>query len=207
MKYIFKWFLLIIATFWMLPVLASPVGQLTHLLGSFSSYKADFKQWVVNDQQQVQSQSNGTFEIKRPNQFRWSTNAPNNTLIIANGNTIWHYDVDLQQATQQTLRPGSQAENPAMLLSSKVNQLSNDFTVSNVKLEGHDWYMLVPKTQQNYKKIYLYFDKGLLTKIIVINNLGDRSLFQFSNIKLNQSIPSSDFEFKTPKGVDLDVQK
>lgn len=186
---------------------ASPVDQLTHLLGSFNSYKADFNQWVMDDQQQLQSQSKGTFEIKRPNKFRWYTQSPNNTLIIANGDVLWHYDVDLQQATQQTLKPGSSAENPAMLLSSKVNQLAQDFSISTVTLQGKNWFLLTPKTQQSYKKIYLYFTKGQLQKIIVINNLGNRSLFQFSNIKMNQYIPNTDFEFKAPKGVDVDVQK
>jgi outer membrane lipoprotein carrier protein len=186
---------------------ATPVQQLTSLLGGFTSYKANFKQWVVDDQQQLQSESNGVFEIKRPNKFRWLTKAPNNTLIIANGNTLWHYDVDLQQATQQVLKPGSQAENPAMLLSSKVSDLSSTFSVSSVKLQGKDWFLLKPKETQNYKRIYLYFDKGQLTKIIVINNLGDRSLFDFSNIVMNHTIPDSDFVFNTPKGVDLDVQK
>ncbi len=186
--------------------LATPASDLSNLLAHFSTYQADFKQWVVNDKQQLQSQSTGTFEIKRPNKFRWVTNAPSKTLIIADGNTLWHYDATLQEATKQILRPGSLAQNPAMLLSSNVEHFSTHFTVYSVMLMGEKWFLLTPKTTQNYKKIYLYFHQNTLTKIMVINNLDDRSLFQFSNIVQNHAIPDTNFIFKAPKGVDVDVQ-
>lgn len=187
--------------------MASPLSELQQLLGGFTSYQADFKQWVVNDAERIQSRSSGTFEIKRPAKFRWYTKSPNNTLIIANGNTLWHYDVDLQQATKQTLKPGSNTQNPAMILSSQAGALGQNFKVSEVTLSRKQWFLLVPKSPQSYKEIYLYFDQGKLAKIIVLNNLGDRSLFEFSNIRLNAALPDTNFEFKPPKGVDVDVQQ
>ena len=186
---------------------ASPVDQLNQLLGGFSTYQAHFKQWTVNDQQQIQSQTSGVFMIERPNKFRWVTAPPDNQVIIANGNKLWHYDRSLQQATQQTLKPGSQAGNPAALLSSKVQDLSNQFTISKVTLKGQQWFKLLPKQTQNYKEIFLYFNQNQLTSIIVVNNLGDRTLFQFDHIQLNHVIPASAFEFTPPKGVDVDVQQ
>lgn len=188
------------------PIFANPADQLTSLLGSFTTYQASFKQWTVNDQHQVQSQSSGTFAIERPNKFRWQTAAPNNELIIANGDKLWHYDASLMQATEQTLQPGTQTQNPAMLLSSKVHDLANTFAISAVTLQNQQWFKLLPKKTTSYQAIYLHFLHHQLTKIIVVNNLGERSLFQFSNIKLNQTLPSSEFTFKPPRGVDVDVQ-
>lgn len=185
----------------------TPVSQLTHLLGSFTSYQADFQQWTLDDQHQMQSESNGTIEIKRPNKFRWYSKLPNKELIIANGDVVWHYDVDLMQATKQTTSDSSSAQNPAMLLSSRLTHLQQNFTISTVSIQGQNWFLLVPNQKQSYKKIYLYFSQNKLTKIIVINNLGERSLFQFTNIKLNQPIADSQFEFNAPKGVDVNVQQ
>ena len=199
-------FLIVLLSFFSVSTFANPIDQLTHLLGGFSTYQASFKQWTVNDQHQIQTQSTGTFEIQRPNKFRWQTAVPGNELIIANGNKLWHYDVALQQATEQTLQPGTQSENPAMLLSSKVHDLANTFSISTVTLHGHQWFKLLPKKSASYQAIYLYFLRGELTKIMVINNIGERSLFQFFKIKLNHSLPASDFTFNPPKGVDVDVQ-
>ncbi len=188
-------------------IYAAPVDQLARLLNGFTTYQADFQQLVVNDQQQLQSQSSGTFEIKRPNKFRWFSKAPDNTLVITNGNTLWHYDIDLQQATRQTIKPGMQAQNPAMLLSSEVNHITDHYKVSLAKLENQNWFLLVPKNNQNYKKIYLFFQQNQLTQIIVVNNLDERSLFKFSNVRLNHAIADSEFIFTAPRGVDVDVQK
>ena len=110
------------------------------------------------------------------------------------------------QATEQTLQPGTQTENPAMLLSAKVHDLAVNFAVSTVTFQGHQWFKLIPKKNANYQAIYLYFLHHQLTKIMVINNIGERSLFQFFDIKLNQPLPSAIFTFKPPKGVDVDVQ-
>lgn len=67
--------------------------------------------------------------VQRQNQFRWETKSPAEQLIVANGNTMWIYDKDLQQATRQSV--GSQiGEVPALLLSGDPGQIDRHFNVS-----------------------------------------------------------------------------
>lgn len=187
---------------------ASPQSQLVQYLGGYTTYSADFKQITLNDQKQVQQQSSGQITIKRPGRMRWETVTPQRELMIMNGNTLWRYDPELKQATKQAVNQQHQGFNPAFLLSSKVDSVIKEFDVTVVKLQGEDWYRLTPKkTQQSsFKALYLNFKHGMLMKLLVINNLGERSLFHFKHVTINQSVDAEAFQFKPPKGVDVDVQ-
>ena len=43
--------------------------------------------------------STGTFEFQRPNRFRFDYRKPFEQTIVADGQTLWLYDVDLNQVT------------------------------------------------------------------------------------------------------------
>lgn len=189
-------------------VYASPATQLVQLLGSYSTYSADFSQVTMSGQQAVQQQSQGRVVLQRPGRMRWHVKAPQPELIIVNGKTLWRYDPSLKQATKQSIDPTSQVFNPAFLLASDISLIVKKFDVVLVKLKGQSWYKLtpMPQSKSSFKHIYLNFSQGRLAQLIVINNLDERSLFHFEHVSINQSIPASTFQFKPPRGVDVDVQ-
>lgn len=195
--------LLVIAT----PIFASPLNELTRLLGSYTTYVADFSQVTLDDQKHYSQGNNGRIYIQRPDCFRWETRAPDNELVIAHGATLWHYDQALAQATEQHMNAVQMAQNPAMILMQRVSDIGKLYLVRTIQLHGHQWYQLKPKhVGEGVRQIYLYFNQGHMQKLIVVNNLGERSLFTFSHIQLNHVLKNDLFEFKPPKGVDVDVQ-
>ncbi len=195
--------LLLIAT----PIFASPLNELTRLLGSYTTYTADFDQVTLDDQKHYSQGNKGRIYIQRPDSFRWETNAPDNELVIARGAILWHYDQALAQATKQRISVAQMAQNPAMILMRRVSDISKRYIVRMVQLHGHQWFQLKPKhVGEGVRQIYLYFDQAQMQKLIVVNNLGERSLFMFSHIQLNHALNEDLFEFKPPKGVDVDVQ-
>lgn len=189
-------------------VFASPQSQLIQYLGGYSTYSADFKQTTLNDQKQLQQQSSGQVTIQRPGRLRWEVMSPQRELMVINGKTLWRYDPGLAQATKQTVGQSHQQFNPAFLLSSKVGSIIQQFDVALVKLKGEAWYRLTPKQNQaaSFKDVYLNFAHGKISKLMVINNLGERSLFRFTHVVTNQAVDAQAFQFKPPKGVDVDVQ-
>lgn len=189
-------------------VSATPATQLVQLLGSYSTYSADFSQITMSDQQAIQQQSQGRVLLQRPGRIWWQVKTPQSELIVVNGKTLWRYDPLLKQATKQAIDPSSQVFNPAFLLASDIGSIMNKFDVVLVKLKGQSWYKLTPKSpsKSSFKHIYLNFNQGRLAQLIVINNLDERSLFRFKHVSINQSISSSVFQFKPPQGVDVDVQ-
>ena len=93
--------------------------------------------------------SSGTFEFQRPGRFKFVYQKPFEQTIVADGKTLWLYDVDLNQVTQ---RAQSQAlgATPAALLAAApdLQALRADFTLSSAPAEGGlEWVLAVPKTK------------------------------------------------------------
>ena len=65
--------------------------------------RADFTQVVTPPSKEGQTTkaktSSGTFEFSRPSRFRFIYKKPFEQTIVADGQTLWLYDVDLNQVT------------------------------------------------------------------------------------------------------------
>lgn len=179
----------------------SSANELAQLLSSYQSYQADFTQSTYNRAGKVLQQSQGSVKIVRPGRFRWQITQPVKQVIIANGNTLWVYDMDLAQASKQTLR--QQGLSPAVLLSSNVTDLAQKFTI---RKQGQ-WYELFPKQKKsNFPVIRLQFTHNKLTSLQMVNSLGQNNVFYFNNIIINQNLPTKWFEFSPPRKVNVLTQ-
>ncbi|ACJ20258.1 outer membrane lipoprotein chaperone LolA [Coxiella burnetii] len=178
--------------------------QLSQLLSNFRTYQAKFNQITFDGQDRVIQQSHGRVMIMRPGRFRWETDSPTKQIIITNGKTLWVYDVDLSQATQQPLAQKTNI-NPASLLSGSVKDLKQKFTITISPTSDAATFQLVPRLGKslNFNWIRLKFSKKQLTEMTVLNNLDERSIFQFSQIKVNAPLSSTLFEFKPSRGIDV----
>src|SRR3990167_8322483 len=77
--------------------------QLSQLLQGFRTYQAYFNQTTYDHHNKILQQATGRIWIQRPGGFRWETEAPTQQVVMTDGRTLWIYDVDLAQATQQSL--------------------------------------------------------------------------------------------------------
>ncbi|MBW5802324.1 outer membrane lipoprotein chaperone LolA [Coxiella endosymbiont of Ornithodoros amblus] len=179
-------------------------AQLSQLLSNFLTYQAKFNQITFDNQDQVIQQSHGRVMIMRPGCFRWETDSPTKQIIITNGKTLWVYDVDLSQATQQPLAKETNI-NPAALLSGSVKDLKQKFTITVSSTPDTATFQLVPHLGKslNFNWIRLKFLKKQLTEMTVLNNLDERGIFQFSQIKVNAPLSSTLFAFKPSRGIDV----
>ncbi len=178
--------------------------ELSKLLSSFTSYRADFSQKTLDEKNRVLQQSSGVVMIKRPGKFRWAVAKPSEQLLVTNGHWFWLYDVDLAQATQQLLSTKTSID-PASLLSGSTKDLSAQFTVRELFVsKDSKAFLLVPKSSDaSFKKIILTFQEQLLTKMTVENNLSQMSVFEFTHVVLNSHLSDDLFDFSNPDGVDL----
>lgn len=175
-------------------------NNLNRLLTATKSMSANFTQTTYAGSKKTNF--SGTMSVQRPNQFRWETKSPAEQLIVANGNTLWIYDKDLQQATKQSV--GNQVgETPALLLSGDVNQISRNFRISQPDA-AKNYYVLTPKSANaNFKNISVSFNGGRPVMMVLNDNLGQTTSIRFSNITMNKKIAASQFDFKPPAGVDV----
>ncbi len=145
----------------------------------------------------------GVMKVERPGKFYWETTSPAKQTIVTTGKVVWIYDPDLQQAVRQSL-DDQVANTPALLLSGNTNQIMDAYRVTQpdrTKL----YYTLYPKQDDGaFQSLTISFGANKAPNLMVLqDSLGQTTYVRFSNIKVNQSIPASVFNFTPPKGTDI----
>lgn len=176
--------------------------KLATYLSNFQAMSADFKQNIVSKKGPIKT-STGHMALQRPGKFRWEIVSPSHEIIIADGNYLWIYNADLEQATKQKLDKGNNS--PASLLSGDTHSIENRFEVINQNNEnGVDSFQLKPRSNKDLiQLIELHFADGKMNQMMVVDSLGQKTIFNFSNIQLNPKLPANLFKFQPPPNVDI----
>ncbi len=177
--------------------------QLNDFVQKVMTYQANFKQSVINPQGQVIEEATGTFVLERPGKFRWDYVEPFPQQIVADGERIWFYDVDLEQVTVKSQQEAL-ADTPATLLSGQA--LPEDkYSLTEIETDdGFNWIQLIPKNQEsNYQTITLAFDSAGLRQMLMKDSFDQRTRLVFSQAVENADLDSDTFVFKAPEGVDV----
>jgi len=164
---------------------------------------ADFKQelWSV-DQRLLQTET-GTLTLRRPNRFRWIYSKPTELIVVADGNKLWTYDVELAQVTVAPLDTTVEST-PAMLLSGDRNVRDGFNVVQNYKLDGLDWVKLAPKKGgTDFSSVLIAFKDKAPQRLELVDGLNQVTRIELKNLVVNPDVPDSTFEFKPPAGVDV----
>lgn len=197
-----------------LPAQADSVDLLAQFMKQARSGRADFTQVVTSPSRAGQTPraktSSGRFEFQRPGKFRFDYRKPFVQTLVADGQTLWLHDVDLNQVTarQQSQALGS---TPAALLTgaSDLQVLKNDFQFTPEPDQGGlQWVRATPQSPDGQIRSVMVglraAPNGLeLAVLDVQDSLGQRSLLTFTAFELNPVLPASTFVFKAPAGVDV----
>ena len=176
--------------------------------------RAEFTQVVTSppkDGQAARSKtSSGTFEFQRPSRFKFVYKKPFAQTIVADGQTLWLYDVDLNQVTarKQSQVLGS---TPAALIAAApdLKALQADFTLQAAPdLDGLQWVVATPKAKdgqlQSVRVGFKQVDKATeLGALEILDSFGQRSVMSFAKMELNPSLAADSFQFKPPAGADV----
>jgi outer membrane lipoprotein carrier protein len=172
--------------------------------------RADFVQVVTMPAKEAQAPrsktSSGSFEFSRPSRFKFIYKKPFEQSIVADGQTLWLYDVDLNQVTA---RKQSQvlASTPAALIASApdLRALQADFALADAPpKDGIEWILATPKSKDSaLQSIRVGLRSGELAALEILDSFGQRSVLTFSHFELNPVLPAKAFEFKPPPGTDV----
>ncbi len=182
---------------------SNPSEHLYELLNRADALSSTFEQRIYDGRGEVMQTSTGEMMILRPDKFRWEVKAPDEQLLISNGEKLWIYDIDLEQViiedAQQTL-----GETPATLLSGQTNTIADHFTVSCITgRNGEEWFRLVPLEEGMFQWIEIGFREEHLHRMRMLDSLGQRSEFYFTGVIVNPRLNTDVFEFTPPEGVDV----
>ncbi|MEN9398684.1 MAG: hypothetical protein RLZ81_3214 [Pseudomonadota bacterium] len=189
---------------------ADGLKDLEDFVKNTKSGRAEFTQVVTSPPKAGESArsktSSGTFEFLRPNRFKFVYQKPFEQTIVADGQTLWLYDVDLKQATA---RSQSQAlgTTPAALIASApdLKALQAEFTLSaSPDAQGQQWVLATPKTKDGQlQSVRIGFRAGALAALEILDSFGQKSVLSFGTFQANAALDAGHFQFKPPPGADV----
>lgn len=181
---------------------ADAVDTLRDFVREVKSGRADFTQTVTAVDGGRQKVSRGRFEFLRPNRFRFVYTKPFEQTIVADGQKVWIYDADLNQASSRKLAQAL-GSTPAALLAG--GNLEQDFVLSPQPSQGGlDWALATPKVAEgSFKSLRVGFKGRELAAVEIVDNFGQRSLLQFGAFAANVPIAPDAFRFVPPAGADV----
>jgi chaperone LolA len=166
------------------------------------SGRASFTQTVTAVDGVRKKTSSGSFEFARPNRFRFAYTKPFEQLIVADGQKVWIYDADLNQASSRKLAqalgstpaacwPGGNARAGLRARGAAVGRRAGLGA-------GH-----AQGDRRLFKSMRVGFKGKDLAAVEIVDNFGQRSLLQFSAFAANAVVAPEQFRFVPPAGADV----
>lgn len=194
---------------------ANGLDALAQFLKTTRSARANFTQVVTPPAKAGQSvrskTSTGSFAFMRPTRFRFDYQKPFPQVIVADGQTLWLYDADLEQVTARK-QAQALASTPAALIATAadLSALQQEFTLqAEPDAEGLQWVLATPKSPEGALQSVRMGLRGegaqvALAKLNILDSMGQRSVLSFERFEINPAqLSAAQFNFVPPKGVDV----
>lgn len=197
---------------------ADGLGALELFLKTAASGRADFTQVVTSPPREGQAartrNSSGTFEFQRPGRFRFVYGKPLPQTIVADGQTLWLHDPDLNQVTARA-QASALGSTPAALIAAApdLQALQADYQLADAPgRDGLQWVLATPRARdgqvQSVRVGLREVEQGgrktaELAALEIVDSFGQRSMLTFSKVQLNVSLPAETFRFRPPAGADV----
>ena len=196
------------------PARANGLEDLENFVRHTQSGRAAFTQVVTAPTREGQAArsktSSGTFEFLRPNRFVFHYKKPFEQSIVADGQTLWLHDVDLNQVTARKLAQVLSGTPAAVIAAAgDLKSLQADFKLTPLpEKSGLQWVQATPKGKdgqlQHISVGFRATGKGSeLAMLDILDSFGQRSVMTFSQFEVNPALEASHFQFKPPAGVDV----
>jgi len=181
---------------------ADSVDTLRDFIRDVKTGRAQFTQTVTSPDGAKKKTSTGSFEFSRPNRFRFVYAKPVDQTIVADGQKVWIFDADLNQASSRKFSSALGAT-PAALLAG--GSLDKDFDLAALPAkDGLDWVSATPKAKDGaFKSLQVGFRGKELAAVEIVDAFDQRSLLRFSQFVAGVNLPADTFQFKPPPGADI----
>lgn len=179
------------------------VERISLFLSEIGSLDGDFRQEVFDNRGDLVQQSSGRLKLLRPGRFKWEYILPYEQLIVADGQFLWIFDPELDQATVKPI--GDALGSTPIMLLSQPRSVKDDFFVFDNGQDGElDWVELHPKvTDTDFKSVRFYLNDVGVQRMLLVDQFDQQTYVHLENVKVNVNIPASAFRFNAPPGVDV----
>lgn len=181
------------------------VEKLQSIYKAASSMTANFKQAYTYSVYQRTQLSSGQLFLQKPGRMRWDYKTPQNKVFVSNGDDLWVYEPEKNQAYKKSLK-ASELPIAISFLMGKGNLL-NEF-IPTIDSESKEQIIVVLKplkSSRSYKELKLAVNRTsfMVEQTTIIDPANNTNTVTFSNLVINPDLPASGFEFVPPKGVNI----
>lgn len=178
-------------------------GQLELFSAGLETLHARFEQRIVRNDGTVDAASNGEVWLQRPQRFRWEYRGDFPEVVVADGQRVWMYDVELEQVTVED-QGGVGAASPLTLLTDP-GSLDEQFAVREAgDADGLQLLELRSRNaESDFERILLGLRDGALELMIMEDAFGLRTELRFVDVARNPALDESLFAFVPPPGADV----
>jgi len=141
--------------------------------------------------------------------MRWEYKKPEEKVFVSNGMFVYLYVPADRQVTREAVRESMDDRIPLMFLLGREN-LTSEFTRieelgTKPLVEGLHVLRMQPRRAGNVSEVILEVDPANfnIRRLVLTQSDGSRSEFIFMNIRQNNRLPASLFDFKIPPGVEV----
>ena len=158
--------------------------------------------------------STGTFVYSKPNSVLWNYDAPKRVTMLISHGTLTTYYPDLNKAESVDVKRFEDRIFRYMGASGAIEELARYFDFTFTDNAANPAYVLdlTPKSKvvaRRVQRIKIWIDKQnyLTDKIEYVEGDGDRTRYEFRNIKINQPIEQGRFTLNLPPTVRVEQMK
>lgn len=145
----------------------------------------------------------GTVSIKRPGRMRWDYRKPEPKTFVSDGKVFYFY---VPADKQVIVRDQADSRGiTALLLAGRVEILSQFDVGLESTSSGPERLRLVPRSADpELERVYLELDATYrIRSIDILDPQGNRSRFDFEDMRENLGLPDRLFHFDVPQGVEV----
>ena len=171
--------------------------------------QSEFTQRVIDEQGMTLDVSQGRFYLSRPGKFRWDyfaigSNDQLTQQILADGESIFVFDPDLEQVTQRSMQDAL-GQVPSLSLVATKSRVEQQFEVLDIGLtDGLSWVILQPLTEDSgLQQLMVGFKDEQISRIVLNDALGNETRLELENVTLNPGLDDEFFDLTVPEGTDI----
>lgn len=172
-------------------------------ISATGSFRARFFQSVFDEDGVRISESEGTVAFRRPYRFRWDYEFPEPQIIVADGTTLWWYDIELEQVTVRPVESALEGT-PAALLAGP-GRAGDHFRVAALEsIRGVDWFQLIPRgADAAIRALRIGLEGEEVRALEMDDGFGQTTRIVFHDVEYNPPLGDELFRFVPPPDADV----
>ena len=179
-----------------------------------ATLRADFRQEKELALMARPEVSTGTFLYSKPSNVRWTYDTPKRVEMVIAGGFLTTYYPQLGKAERIDVKRFEDRIFKYMGATGAIDELARyfDFTFTDSKSKPVFVLDLTPKNRavsKRVQRIKLWIDKTtyLTSKIEYVEGDGDVTRYEFTNLRINENVPPSQFALTLPATVRVETMK